>query len=47
MSMNVRMVTMEAVLINVPIPVEATSVHANVAMNSREKVVRLGVMIWL
>ena len=36
-STNVRMVTMEAALINVPIPLEATSVHADVAMNSRGK----------
>ena len=35
--MNVRMVTMEVVLTSVPIPVEATSVHADVAMNSRGK----------
>ena len=37
---------MEVVLTSVPIPVEATSVHVDMAMNSREKVVRLGVMIW-
>ena len=32
-SMNARMVTVEVVLISVPTPVEATSVHADVAMN--------------
>ena len=31
--MNARMVTVEVVLISVPIPMEATSVHADVAMN--------------
>ena len=35
--MNARMVTMEVVLTSVPIPVEATSVHADVAMNFRGK----------
>ena len=44
--MNARMVTMEVALTNVPIPMEATSVHADVVMNSKEKVVRLGVMVW-
>ena len=36
-SMNVRMVTMEVALTDVPIPVEATSVHADVVMNFGEK----------
>ena len=42
-SMNVRMGTMEVALTNVPIPVEATSVHADVAMNSRGKMKHLEV----
>ena len=42
-SMNVRMVTMEVALTNVPIPVEATSVHADVVMNSRGKMKHLEV----
>ena len=42
-SMNVRMVTMEVAPTNVPIPVEATSVHADVAMNSRGKMKHLEV----
>ena len=44
--MNARMVTMEAALTNVPIPMEATSAHAHVVMNSKEKVVKLGVIVW-
>ena len=36
-SMNARMITMEVALTDVPIPVEATSVHADVATNFREK----------
>ena len=42
-SMNVRMVTMEVAPTNVPIPVEATSVHADVATNSRGKMKHLEV----
>ena len=39
---------MEAALINVPIPLEATSVHADVAMNSRGKMEHLEVelVVW-
>ena len=44
--MNARMVTMEVVPTNVPTPMEATSAHADVVMNSKEKVVRLEVMVW-
>ena len=44
--MNARMVTMEVAPTNVPTPMEATSVHADVATNSKEKVVRLGVIVW-
>ena len=42
-SMNVRMVTMEVAPTNVPIPVEATSVHADVAMNFGGKMKHLEV----
>ena len=42
-SMNVRMVTMEVAPTNVPIPVEATSVHVKVVMNSRGKMKHLEV----
>ena len=45
-SMNARMVTMEVALTNVPIPMEATSVHADMVMNFGGKMVRLGVMVW-
>ena len=48
--MNVRMVTMEVALTDVPIPVEAISVHADVVMNSGEKMehqeVELVVWLW-
>ena len=48
-SMNVRMVTMEVALTDVPIPVEATSVHADVVMNFGEKMKHLEVelVVWL
>ena len=48
-SMNVRMVTMEVAPTNVPIPVEATSVHVEVAMNFRGKMKHLEVelVVWL
>ena len=42
-SMNVRMVTMEVALTDVPIPMEATSVRVDVVMNSRGKVNHLEV----
>ena len=42
-SMNARMVTMEVALTNVPIPMEATNAHADVVMNSREKMKHLEV----
>ena len=49
-SMNVRMVTMEVALTDVPIPVEATSVHADVVMNFGGKMehqeVELVVWLW-
>ena len=45
-SMNARMVTMEDALTNVLILVEVTSVHADVAMNSRGKVEPLEVVVW-
>ena len=47
--MNVRMVTVEVALTDVPIPVEVTSVHADVAMNSRGKMKPLEVelVMWL
>ena len=48
--MNVRMVTMEVALTNVPIPMEATSVHADVVMNFGGKMghqeVELVVWLW-
>ena len=48
-SMNVRMVTMEVALTDVPIPVEATSVHADVVMNSGEKMEhqKVELVVWL
>ena len=47
-SMNARMVTMEVAPTNVPILVEATSVHAEVAMNSGGKMKHLEVelVVW-
>ena len=42
-SMNARMVTMEVALTDVPTPVEATSVHVEVVMNSRGKMKHLEV----
>ena len=42
-SMNARMGTMEVALTNVPIPMEATSVHADVAMNFGGKMEHLEV----
>ena len=46
--MNARMVTMEVALTYVPIPVAATSVHANAAMNFRGKMKPLEVelVVW-
>ena len=46
-STNAKMVTMEVALTNVPIPMEATSVHADMAMNSREKTKHLEVVVWI
>ena len=41
--MNARMVTMEVAPTNVPIPTEATSVHADVVMNFGGKMKHLEV----
>ena len=37
---------MEVALTDVPIPVEAISVHVNVVMNSREKMEHQEVVVW-
>ena len=44
-SMNVRMVTMEVAPTDVPIPMEATSVHADMVMNFGGKMKHLAVEV--